>query len=515
MRYLLALLFLLAGQGYAQATFINQQCAAVLPDNTNKSITPASMRTCVGYITSGVGAPSFTYAGMLSTSMTAIVSGTVSATHFVGDGSGITGLSTGDSDRIISGSTSVIANGTTKVVTVSGNMIIPSLTSTIASFGSFTTGGMTATGGITGTTITGTGAASLGSIGTGSINASGQISATGGLITGIVTATTYVSSLTYYGDGSHLTGVTGGSSTTPAGSNTYVQFNNSGAFGGSAAFTWNGSVVSATAFKGDGSQLTGISGGSGTLISTTTFTSTTNGNGQTAVGFNAAAGSGIQNTTYGAYAGNNIGTSTQSTAIGYASLASATTGINTAVGYNSLRLGGTANTALGYRAGEANAIGTSNVFIGDSSGVNSTGSRNTVIGALTNGLGAGTDNVILGYSNNSVNGGSFNVALGGDVFNSAGSRQLSIGSQAITGNLAGNNRNLIGVNILSPSTALDISGTISATNIITAANVGACATTAQIGQIVRNTTKNTYGVCIGALSVAPLVTATAISPSAL
>lgn len=67
----------------------------------------------------------------------------------------------------------------------------------------------------------------------------------------------------------------------------------------------------------------------------------------------------------------------------------------------------------------------------------------------------------------------------------------------------------------SASANLDVSGTISATNIITAANIGACLTSANIGQIVRNPAKNTYGVCIGALSVAPLVTATSISPSAL
>jgi hypothetical protein len=59
---------------------------------------------------------------------------------------------------------------------------------------------------------------------------------------------------------------TGGSGT-PGGSNTQVQFNNGGNFGGSANLTWNGTElavtgnVSANYFIGDGSQLTGISGG--------------------------------------------------------------------------------------------------------------------------------------------------------------------------------------------------------------------------------------------------------------
>src|SRR5262249_50522908 len=43
------------------------------------------------------------------------VSGTISATHFVGDGSGLTGLS-GTPDRIVSGSSSVIVNSATSTI---------------------------------------------------------------------------------------------------------------------------------------------------------------------------------------------------------------------------------------------------------------------------------------------------------------------------------------------------------------------------------------------------------------
>ena len=65
----------------------------------------------------------------------------------------------------------------------------------------------------------------------------------------------------------------GGGGGTPGGSNTQIQFNNAGAFGGSANLTWNGSQltvtgtanisgnISANYFVGNGSQLTGISGG--------------------------------------------------------------------------------------------------------------------------------------------------------------------------------------------------------------------------------------------------------------
>ncbi len=76
----------------------------------------------------------------------------------------------------------------------------------------------------------------------------------------------------FVGDGSGLTGISG--SGTPGGSNTQIQFNNSGNFGGSSNLTFDGTTlttqritasvhVSASVFYGDGSNLTGISGSGG------------------------------------------------------------------------------------------------------------------------------------------------------------------------------------------------------------------------------------------------------------
>lgn len=84
-----------------------------------------------------------------------------------------------------------------------------------------------------------------------------------------VTTTSYVTATTYYGDGSHLTGVAGGSSTTPGGTSGSIQFNNgtTTSLGGGNGLTTDGSNVSATGyisgstFYGDGSHLTGIAGG--------------------------------------------------------------------------------------------------------------------------------------------------------------------------------------------------------------------------------------------------------------
>ena len=60
----------------------------------------------------------------------------------------------------------------------------------------------------------------------------------------------------------------------PGGANTQVQFNNAGAFGGSATLTFNpvssaltvSGNVTATAFYGDGSQLTNITVGGGSIV---------------------------------------------------------------------------------------------------------------------------------------------------------------------------------------------------------------------------------------------------------
>lgn len=94
-----------------------------------------------------------------------------------------------------------------------------------------------------------------------------------------VTTTSYVSASAFYGDGSHLTNVAGGSSTTPGGISGSVQINNGSgtSLGGDSFFTYLAGLlqvtsisttnisstgpISASTYYGDGSHLTGISSG--------------------------------------------------------------------------------------------------------------------------------------------------------------------------------------------------------------------------------------------------------------
>lgn len=70
------------------------------------------------------------------------------------------------------------------------------------------------------------------------------------------------------------------------GSNTQVQFNNNGVFGGSSALTWDGTVLSATSFSGAGTGLTGTAAGlsiGGNAATATTATTAGNISGVAAI----------------------------------------------------------------------------------------------------------------------------------------------------------------------------------------------------------------------------------------
>lgn len=217
-----------------------------------------------------------------------------------------------------------------------------------------------------------------------------------------VTTTSYVSASAYYGDGSHLTGVVGGSSTTPGGISSSVQFNNGSgnSLGGDSFFTYISSLlqvpsisatnisvtgpVFATTYFGDGSHLTGISAGSSNYNSLTnipvvlanisnstgsvsvstlnanTFTGgsfTGNGSGLTNVSASSVDYANVQNKPAGVI---NIGNSTGSI--------TATTGSFTTMGIGSLTASGTVSAATldSFNLSSTNIAG----LVGNFTGVN-------------------------------------------------------------------------------------------------------------------------------------------------
>jgi hypothetical protein len=270
----------------------------------------------------------------------------------------------------------------------------------------------------------------------------------------------------YYEDSAGVVQVLATKSTgSIGGSNTQVQFNNSGSLGGSSGLTWDGSFLTTSSIKN--SALTSgrvtYAGASGLLTDSAnllysgtdlTVYGLTVGRGAGAVSTNTALGAsalatnstGAQNTAIGYFAGNTTNgayltavgytaarysTGDAITAIGNGALLNNTSGNNnTAVGYQSLNQNTTAsnNTAVGYQAGYTNITGAKNVFIGQQAGKVSTGNFNTIIGneaglALT----TGTCNTFVGGYNNTVGG-------SGELVTS-GSKNTILG--VFTGNLGG------------------------------------------------------------------------------
>ena len=129
-------------------------------------------------------------------------------------------------------------------------------------------------------------------------------------VIGDISASVNVSASAFYGNGSNLTNLAGGS-------NNQIQFNNSGELGGSSGLTYNGSklhvageissslAVSASAFHGDGSNLSGIA----TTLDQVTNNGNTTTNAMTASALNLtglAAGTAASTKFLALDSGNNV-----------------------------------------------------------------------------------------------------------------------------------------------------------------------------------------------------------------
>jgi hypothetical protein len=235
---------------------------------------------------------------------------------------------------------------------------------------------------------------------------------------------------------------TGGSGT-PAGSNTQIQYNNSGAFGASSLFTYNPADTSLTV----GNVKFWRGRYSGTLRNIS-------------IGANA-------------YGTNNTGVSGNNIAIGDSTLFNTTTGINNnAIGYVAMRFNttgsnnnangfkvlnanttGSGNTAMGNRTLEANTTGSNNVAMGfQTMLLNQQGSANTAIGVQAlyryNGTGNGNNTAIGSTAGSNVTGNNV-TAIGSGAVNgagggSSGDGNIGVGLNSLYLVSTGNNNTVVG-----------------------------------------------------------------------
>lgn len=258
--------------------------------------------------------------------------------------------------------------------------------------------------------------------------------------------------------------------TLPAGSNTQVQYNDSGSFGAEADFTYDTTnnllnvggidiyqVATNNFFVGDGAGNLSVSGTENFGVGSNALSSITSGNNNTALGNGALASVSTEDDSVAI--GANAATLNNGrgvVAIGGGALASATSVTNcVAIGLEA----GTLNTAnnnvfLGALTGDSNTTGADNLFLGGLVGrTNQTGSDNVLVGSragpsLTNrrnvgigsrslnGLTSGEGNMSFGFqSAPALTTGDYNIEIGfqvGFTTLATGDNNILIGYRADT-----------------------------------------------------------------------------------
>ena len=219
-------------------------------------------------------------------------------------------------------------------------------------------------------------------------------------------------------------------------------------------------TVSATKFVGDGSGLINLNIDLNSSIVTGT------GNLPVGTTFNSLANNAVYNTALGSLALDNISSGGYNTAIGREALSNVSTGnYNTAIGARALQGNSSSkNIAIGADALYTNSSGESNVAIGVNAQVASTGSKNISVG--TGSLFAnisGNNNIAIGDVAGDTNiTGSNNILLGymADVSSSTLSNAIAIGANTVVN--ASNTIQLGDSNI----TLVETSGTVSASAFV-------------------------------------------------
>jgi hypothetical protein len=259
------------------------------------------------------------------------------------------------------------------------------------------------------------------------------------------------------------------------GSTTQVQFNNSGALGGSASLTWSGTVLTSSGFAGPLNGTVGATtANTGAFTTLTAATSITNSSLTTGrIVYTTTGGletssanllySGTDLTVYGLTVGRGAGAVSTNTAVGASALAANTSGTgNLALGYNALNAAtaDSSNTALGFRALLLQNGGSSNTAVGsDALHTSTTGIGNIAMGSdamyytTTGSYNVGIGQQALRSNTTASN----NTAVGYQAGYSAnGANAVSIGYQAGYQNLTGNYSVSVGYQALYGGASADI-----------------------------------------------------------
>lgn len=264
-------------------------------------------------------------------------------------------------------------------------------------------------------------------------------------------------------------------SASPGGSTTQIQYNNAGAFGGSANFTWNnttstltvnsinigrgGNNIATNMFIGTAATGATVNSFKNVAVGVAALNGVTNGQLNVAVGWNAL--NGINTGTSNVAIGNNAG----------ALLTSAS--FNTAVGAFALdnATGGSSNVALGYSALTADVTGSNNTSVGTSSGQALTsGYNNVFVGYLAgSAIDVGFSTVAVGSNAlRSVVSSGYNVGVGEYAGrDTTGQQNTLIGYQAGYTLAAGDNNTIIGYNAVPSSTTASNEITLGNSSITT------------------------------------------------
>ncbi len=239
----------------------------------------------------------------------------------------------------------------------------------------------------------------------------------------------------------------------PAGADTQVQFNNSGALGADANFVWNSDDVleiesgTNNVFVGAGVVGAGNVGAAG---------------GNSAVGYGAlySLTIGYHSVAVGYQALYTVTTVNGLTAMGYRALyANSSGGFNAAFGYSALATNttGASNSAFGYNALLVNEDGASNSAFGAGAlAANVSGNFNCAFGSISLDANTGSSNAAFGYGSLTDNvGGAYNCAFGTNALgnNTSGSWNVAIGSGALLTTTTATPNVAVGANALTANTS--------------------------------------------------------------